>query len=122
MKKRTHHISLILAIAVFFFVVTGGREALAQGTQNLKGKTLSLGIVFKGPREPIEAHFQDFVGYVARKLDMKGRVVVGPTALQLVKRILEKQVDFYFESPYATYLITKQGVATFLVRRWRGGV
>jgi len=126
MKKRTHHISLILAIAVFFFVVTGGREALAQGTQNLKGKTLSLGIVFKGPREPIEAHFQDFVDYVARKLysmpEMKGKVVVAPTALQLVKPILEKQVDFYLESPYPTYLINKQGVATLLVRRWKGGM
>src|SRR5215472_16801615 len=122
MKKRTHHISLILTIAVFFFVATGGREALAQGAQNPKGKTLSLGIVFKGPREPIEAHFQDFADYVARKLDMKGRVVVAPTALQLVKPILEKQVDFYFESPYPTYLINKQGVATLLVRRWKGGM
>jgi phosphate/phosphite/phosphonate ABC transporter binding protein len=126
MKKQTHHISLILAVAALFLAATAGREALAQAAQNPKGKRLSLGIVFKGPREPLEAHFQDFVDYVTRKLysmpDLKGRVVVAPTALQLVKPILEKEVDFYFESPYPTYLINTQGVATLLVRRWKGGM
>jgi hypothetical protein len=58
MKKQTHHISLILAIAAIFFTATAGREAHPQGAQNTKGRSLSLGIVFKGPREPIEAHFR----------------------------------------------------------------
>ena len=126
MKKQTHHISLILVIAVLFFVGTLGGKAFAQAPDKPKGKTLSLGIVFKGPREPIEAHFQDFVDYVTRKVfanpEIKGRVVVAPTALQLVKPIVEKQVDFYIESPYPTYLINKQGVATLLLRRWKGGM
>jgi ABC-type phosphate/phosphonate transport system substrate-binding protein len=126
MKKQTLYICLILAIAVLFFTATSGEEAFAQAAENSKVKALSLGIVFKGPREPIEAHFQDFVDYVARRLSatpgIKGRVVVAPTALQLVKPILEKQVDFYMESPYPTYLINKQGVATLLLRRWKGGM
>src|SRR5215471_3220923 len=126
MKKQTRRIALVVAVTGLLLAATDGRELFAQAAQNPKVKTLSLGIVFKGPREPIEVHFQDFVDYVARKLygmpEMKGKVVVAPTALQLVKPILEKQVDFYLESPYPTYLINKQGVATLLVRRWKGGM
>jgi len=126
MNKQMRPIFLIFAVAACFFAATSGGEAFAQAPQNPKVKTLSLGIVFKGPREPIEAHFQDFVDYVARRLsatpEIKGRVVVAPTALQLVKSILEKQVDFYMESPYPTYLINKQGVALLLLRRWKGGM
>jgi phosphonate transport system substrate-binding protein len=99
---------------------------VGQTQEKVRAETLSLGIVFQGPREPIEEHFRDLVGYVARKLsstpDIKGRVVVAPTALQLAKLLEEKQVDFYMESPYPTYLINRQGAATLLLRRWKGGM
>src|SRR5215467_5437518 len=68
MKQQTRRITLVVAVAALLFAATGEKELFAQAAQNLKGKRLSLGIVFKGPREPIEAHFQDFVDYVARQL------------------------------------------------------
>lgn len=126
MKRQTRHISLIFAVAAVLFAVTSGGKAVGQTQEKVRAETLSLGIVFQGPREPIEEHFRDLVGYVARKLsstpDIKGRVVVAPTALQLAKLLEEKQVDFYMESPYPTYLINRQGAATLLLRRWKGGM
>lgn len=77
--------------------------------------SLSLGIVSHKPQEAVEERFQDFVDYLARRLsrtsEIKGRIVVAPTALQLAKLLEEKNVDFYMESPYPTYLINRLGVA-----------
>jgi phosphonate transport system substrate-binding protein len=66
------------------------------------------------------------VNYVARKLtptaDTKGMVVVAPTAGQMMKRLEEKRVDFYMESPYPTYIVNRLGSARLLLRRWKGGI
>jgi phosphonate transport system substrate-binding protein len=63
---------------------------------------------------------------VARKISLteetKGIVVVAPTAAQMMKLLDEKRVDFYLESPYATYLINRLGAARLLLRRWKDGI
>ena len=126
MKEQTHCIFFHLAMGALFFCATFEGNALGQAQGGARAKTLSLGIVFDGPRDPIEGHFRDFVDYVARKVssasETKGTIVVAPTALRLVKPLMEKQVDFYMESPYPTYLINRQGAAILLLRRWKGGM
>lgn len=124
MKRQTRDNFLIFAITTLLFAVTS--EAVGQTREEVRVKTLSLGIVFQGSKEVIEEHFRDFVGYVARKLssasEIKGRVIVAPTASQLAKLLEEKQVDFYMESPYPTYLINRLGAAELLLRRWKDGM
>jgi len=77
-------------------------------------------------KAPIEEHFRPLVDYAARKLtptaETKGMVVVAPTPGQMMKLLEEKRVDFYMESPYATYLINRLGAAKLLLRRWKGGL
>ena len=126
MNRQTHRISLLLVIVALLFAPRFLGRAVGQTQEKAKTKTLSLGIVFDGPHEPIEGHFRDFVDYVARKFssipETKGTIVIAPTALQLVKLLEEKRVDFYIESPYPTYLINRQGAAILLLRRWKGGM
>jgi phosphonate transport system substrate-binding protein len=49
-------------------------------------------------------------------------IVLAPTTGQMMKLLDEKRVDFYMESPYATYLVNRLGAAKLLVRRWKGGL
>jgi phosphonate transport system substrate-binding protein len=125
MNRQTHHTPFIFALAGFVFVLGFAAPALGQA-QDGRVQRLSLGLVFEGPREPIEARFREFVDYLARKISsgqqVKGTIVLAPTALKLVKPLEDKQVDFYMESPYPTYLINRQGSALLLLRRWKGGV
>jgi phosphonate transport system substrate-binding protein len=85
-----------------------------------------LGLVSGTSQKEIEAHFQNFVRYVTRKLgsgpDTEGKVVIVPTPLQMAKLLEEKKIDFHLESPYPTYLINKQGAAVLLLRRWKSGI
>lgn len=126
MKRHTHYASLIFAVAALVSLVTPELEAAGQAPETDTVKTISLGLVSQIHQKEIEEHFRDFVGYVARKLsstsEIKGTVVVAPTALQLAKLLEEKRVDFYMESPYPTYLINRQGSARLLLRRWKGGM
>lgn len=101
-------------------------EGMEEGRAAASVDTLSVGVAtFDDPGETIEKH-RDFVEYLGRKLsptgEIKGRVVVVRTALQLAKAINQKKVDFYVESPYPTFLINEQTGAKVLVRRWKGGV
>jgi phosphonate transport system substrate-binding protein len=96
------------------------------GQTTVKIKSISLGLVSATSQKEIEAHFQNFASYIARKLgsgpDTEGKVVVVSTALQMAKLLEEKKIDFYMESPYPTYLINKQGAAVLLLRRWKSGM
>jgi phosphonate transport system substrate-binding protein len=125
MNKQTDHIFSLFALVLLVFAVGLGAAAPGQA-QDARVQRLSLGVVFEGPREPIEARFREFVDYLARKISsgrqVKGTIVVAQTALKLVKPLEDKQVDFYMESAYPTYLINRQGSATLLLRRWKGGV
>ncbi|HTN73525.1 MAG TPA: hypothetical protein VMO00_20755 [Methylomirabilota bacterium] len=58
-------------VAAFFIAMLLPNSVLnvdAQVKQALGIKTLTLGLVFQGPKEPIEEHFRPFVEYTGRKL------------------------------------------------------
>lgn len=92
-----------------------------------KPQTISLGIITEVNRSRITEQFSDFVRYVAAKLssgsDSEGKVVLARTPFELARLMQQRQVDFYMDSPYPTYLINDmQGVAKLLLRRWKGGM
>ena len=124
MEKRFHHISIAFFVATLLLASIVKPEA--QTKQTASAKPLTLGVVFQDPRAPLEEHFRPLVDYAARKLtptaETKGMVVVAPTPGQMMKLLEEKRVDFYMESPYATYLINRLGAAKLLLRRWKGGL
>jgi phosphate/phosphite/phosphonate ABC transporter binding protein len=114
-------VSAITAVVVFN---VAGSNAAGQRPDNLEAKTITLGIVSKTNQREVEEHFRDFAHYVARKLfplsDTEGKVVVPPTISDLVKGLEQKQVDFYMDSPYPTYVVNvAQGAGKLLLRRWQ---
>jgi phosphonate transport system substrate-binding protein len=115
-----------IALLAATLLLTAGLTAEAQTKPETNIKTLTVGAVFQEPREPVEEHFRPLANYIARKLspsgEIKGAVVVAPSAAQMMKLLEEKRVDFYIESPYPTYLINRSGGATLLLRRWKGGM
>ena len=126
-KRRRRQIFSIAAIAALLFGAIPGSNAAGQAPERVEAKTISLGIVSEIHQQEIEEHFHDFVRYVARKLssvsDIEGKVVIAPTLFELAKLLEQKQVDFYMESPYPTYVINNvHGAAKLLLRRWKGGM
>ena len=126
MKRKLHR---ILFVHLGFWLCLGLNaigNAAEKAPQPLNVKSLTMGLVFQNPNEPVPEPLREFVTYVARKLSptpaITGTVVVAPTASQMVKLLEEKRVDFYMESPHATYLINRLGSATLLLRRWKGGL
>ena len=125
MTRLTSQLSPLPAIVA---LVCGLFAAHAAGAaETAKAQTLSLGIRSEIKRGQIADRFSDFVRYVAAKLasasDIEGKVVVAPSPFELAKLIQNRQVDFYMDSPYPTYLINDvHGVAKLLLRRWKGGM
>ena len=123
MKKRKHYLLLILGIVAL--LSTAVQATAAEGQEKLGIKTISIGIVTQRSHAEMDPLLRDFIGYVARKLSpgegIKGRVVVAPSVWALVKQLEQKQVDFYMDSPYPTYLINHQNASVLLLRRWKGG-
>ena len=124
MRNPSRRIAVALFGALLPLATCLGAEA--QSKQEPSRKGLTLGVVLQGSRDAVKEHFGPFVNYLARKLspagDAKGMVIVAPTAGQMIKLLEEKQVDFYMESPYPTYLINRLGAARLLLRRWKGGI
>jgi phosphonate transport system substrate-binding protein len=125
MTRPRHPITHLFGLTLLFLSVMSG-PATGQTTGPVKVKSITLGLVSGTSQKEIEAHFQGFIRYVARKLgsgqETEGKVVVIPTPLQMAKFLEEKKLDFYLESPYPTYLINKQGAAVLLLRRWKSGM
>jgi phosphonate transport system substrate-binding protein len=126
MTRRRHPSAHLFALTALFLSVVSGAATAGQATGTVKVKSLTLGLVSGTSQKEIEAHFQNFIRYVAGKLgsnqETEGKVVIVPTPLQMAKFLEEKKIDFYMESPYPTYLINKQGVAILLLRRWKSGM
>ena len=124
--RRRHPIYQVFGVTGLLCSLIYGPATAAQNTGPVKVKTITLGLVSGTSQKEIEAHFQNFVRYVARKLgsgaETEGKVVIVPTPLQMAKFLEEKKVDFYMESPYPTYVINKQGAAMLLLRRWKSGM
>lgn len=115
----------MIAVGILSTVVCS--FAAAQTPNTAEPRTISLGVVSAVHQKEVQEHFGDFVRYVARNLssasDVEGKVVVTPTLDQLVELLEKKQVDFYMESPYPTYVINDvRGAAELLLRRWKGGM
>ena len=114
---------LLLAL----FVFCSGSPAVAQTPQKPITATITLGIVAETHQKEIEAHFRDFMRYVARKISpataLEGKVVVTATLPDLAKFLDQGTVDFYMESPYPTYVVNNvHGAGTLLLRRWKSGM
>jgi phosphonate transport system substrate-binding protein len=121
MKMQGHRLSIV-AIAALFFGVTLGSNAAGQVPGRVETQTISLGIVSEVHQKEIEAHYRDFVGYVARKLSSEGKIIIVSTPAELAKLLEQQKVDFYMESAYSTYIINDvQGAAKLLLRRWQRG-
>jgi phosphonate transport system substrate-binding protein len=126
MKKPRHDISLAFRLTILLLGLIHGVAAAGEAPRPLHVQSITLGLVSQTSQKEIEAHFQSFIGYVARKFgsgpETEGKVVIVPMPLQMVKPLEEKKIDFYMESPYPTYLINKQGAASLLLRRWKSGM
>jgi len=126
MTRPRHYIAHLFGFTALFLSVISGPAAGGQTTGPVKIKSITLGLVSATSQKEIEAHFQNFVRYVARQLGagtgIEGKVVIVSSALQMAKLLEEKKIDFYMESPYPTYLANKQGAAVLLLRRWKSGM
>ena len=119
-----------LIVMVFAIVVVANDPfgGSAQAAAQPEAQTITLGLVAETHQKEIEAHFQDFIGYVAQKISgsqskVQGRVVLAPTQSQLANRLRERRADFYMESPHPTYMINDVYAAgKLLLRRWKGGM
>jgi phosphonate transport system substrate-binding protein len=119
--------NLAIVSIILLFKLLLGSSASGQTPRGLEAKTVTLGMVAEINRKEVEAHFQDFVRYVARKLStaskIEGKVIAAPTQSRLASLLTERRADFYMESPYPTYLINDvYGAGKLLLRRWKGGM
>ena len=122
MRRQTRRLSVlaIAALACGIFSANAAGEAPA-------AQTLTLGIITETNRSLTAEHFTDFVRYLAAKLtsgsNIEGKVVIAPTAFNLARLIEQRQVDFYMDSPYPSYLVNDvQGVVKLLLRCWKRGM
>lgn len=99
----------------------GSRAAAA----SVKTETLSLGIAAANVEKKSAEH-REFVDYLTRKLfarpELKGTVIVVPTALQLAQMLVETKVDFFMDSAYPTHIIGWRAGSRPILRRWKHGV
>jgi phosphonate transport system substrate-binding protein len=119
-QKRRFPVMFVRAAVVIGGILAS--NASGQVPEGAGAKTISLGIVSEINQKQIEAHYGDFVRYVARRLSSEGKVVIAPTLPQLAKLLEQGQVDFYMDSPYPTYVINNvQGAGKLVLRRWQRG-
>jgi len=124
-NRPERRLAAIVALTAIVCVIWTGEAPSAADA--ISAQQISLGIIAETNRAQIEDRFSNFVRYVAAKLDpasgIKGKIVIAPTAFELARLIEQRQVDFYIESPYPTYLVNNvHGVARLLLRRWKGGM
>ena len=124
---RRARFTLLVGGMMLLFAALPLRHAAAQTAKNTEVKTITLGLVSEINRAAIEAHFDDLVRYVARRLssgtEIAGRVMVAPTPFELVKLLEQRQVDFYLESVYPTYTVNYvHGEGKMILRRWKSGM
>jgi phosphonate transport system substrate-binding protein len=123
---KTLKLRLVLLAAFVLLGLVNSANVPAQMPLGLENKTITLGVVSTINEKEIENHFQDFVGYLARKLSplsgIQGKVVVAPTVPDLARLLEQNKVDFYMESAYPTYLVNDvHDAGKLLLRRWQRG-
>ena len=126
MNRLRHPIFIAVGFATLVLIIAPRATTAGQTSGPVQVKSITLGLVSGTSQRAIEAHFQNLVGYVARRLgsgpNTEGKIVIVRAPLQMAKILEEKKIDFYMESPYPTYLINKQGAASLLLRRWKSGM
>jgi len=123
--KHTRRLAIFSAI--FLLNIVPSSSARGQTAGRSEAKTITLGIVAEANQKEIEAHFQDFVRYLAGKVStvskLDGRIVFAPNQSRLANLLTERKVDFYMESSHPTYMINNvYGAGKLLLRRWKGGM
>jgi phosphonate transport system substrate-binding protein len=123
--KQARSLAIFSAILLFEIILVS--RAAGQKPARSDAKTITLGIVAETDQKEIEAHFQDFVGYLARKLSagskLEGRIVLVSTQSRLASLLSTRRADFYMESPHPTHMINNvYGAGKLLLRRWKGGM
>ena len=123
--KLTYRLAAVSVLLLVSSILSSGARAQTRRTPEINRMT--LGLVAEANQKEVEKHFQEFVGYVARKLSAEGktqgRVVAVSTQSSLAKLLSERGIDFYMESPYPTYMINSvYGAGKLLLRRWKGGM
>jgi phosphonate transport system substrate-binding protein len=101
--------------------------ATAQTASKNESRAIVLGLISEINQTAIEEQFREFVRYIARRLAMlpesDAKVIIAPTAFELVKHLEQRRVDFYMESAYPTYTINYvHNAGKTLLRRWKGGI
>lgn len=120
-RKRT-----ILALILLLAPAALSQNVSPQTPKSAESKSITLGLISDTNASAVQEHFREFVRYVARRLsagsENEAKVVIAPTIFDMAKLLEQQRVDFYMESPYATYLINYvHGVGRTLLRRWKGG-
>jgi len=123
--KQARSLAIFSAILLFEIILVS--RAAGQKPGRPEAKTITLGIVAETNQKEIEAHFHDFVGYLARKLSsaskLEGRIVLVSTQSRLASLLSARKADFYMESTHPTHMINNvYGAGKLLLRRWKGGM
>jgi phosphonate transport system substrate-binding protein len=123
--RFTYRLAVVSALLVVCSTLSTGAMGQTRSTPQIN--RITLGLVAEANQKEVEKHFQEFVGYVARKLSSNGkteaRVVAVSTQSRLANLLTERRADFYMESPHPTYMINSVfGAGKLLLRRWKGGM
>ena len=117
---------VISALVVLLVLAALSQNASPQTAKSTEVKSINLGMISDINASAVQEHFRDFVRYVARRSSVgsenDAKVVIAPTIFEMARLLEQWRVDFYMESPYATYLINYvHGAGKTLLRRWKGG-
>lgn len=118
-KRSIFNLILLLVLAAL-------SQNVSAQTRSDEVKSIRLGLISDNNPSAVQEHFREFVRFVARRLSVRlennAGVLIAPTIFDMAKLLEQQRVDFYMESPYATYLINYvHGVGKTLLRRWKGG-
>jgi ABC-type phosphate/phosphonate transport system substrate-binding protein len=117
---------IISALILPLALVALSQNVSAQTAKSPAVKSIALGLISDTDASAVQEHFREFVRYIAGRLsagsENEAKVVIAPTIFDMAKLLEQRRVDFYMESPYATYLINYvHGVGKTLLRRWKRG-
>jgi ABC-type phosphate/phosphonate transport system substrate-binding protein len=116
-----------ICLVVLLPAISSSRKVFAQAPKGATANTITLGIVSGAHQREIADHFAPFISYVSQKVfataDARGRVLVASSLPDLANLLASKDIDFFMESAYPTYVIDEvHGAAKLLLRRWQGGM
>ena len=119
--------AFLIRLLVLLFGISSAAKVLAQATDDFSADTITLGIVATSHQQEIIEHFRPFISYVSAKVFVtpkaRGKVRVASSLPELAKLLDQREVDFFMESSYPTYVINQvHDAARLLLRRWKGGM